>query len=144
MFRISGAQIALFVAACADIDGVRIMGRVRAMENGLFLCYVNHGDFSLQPAVAAGSPPLRVKVSCEPPPVSAVAWVVTSFPGAVQFPGGSFAFSPSGVALHTCDSGPEMAVVTLDVTDASACEWQRRNPYLTDRRPELYGRLAVP
>jgi len=116
---LQGAKLILFPAACAcEMSPIALIGRVRAMENNVFCVYCNHG-FVEEPARAAGQ---------------------------LEFPGGSFAAGPDGTLLQSAPAADATLLVPVDPSSPQALEWSERNPYLRDRRPELYGAIldAVP
>ncbi len=48
-----------------------------------------------------------------------------------------------GRLIGVCDGSESTLVVELDAEADEVKQWQTRNPYLTDRRPELYGALSA-
>nr|WP_205708424.1 carbon-nitrogen hydrolase family protein [Kineococcus siccus] len=60
--------------------------------------------------------------------------------GSLEYVGSSSVVAPSGEVLAAAGHGDVLLYATVD--PALVGEQQRANPYLADRRPELYGGLA--
>jgi predicted amidohydrolase len=60
----------------------------------------------------------------------------------LEYLGQSCIVGPDGTDLARAGPGEEM--ILADVDPARIADWSRNNPYLADRRPELYGGLATP
>ena len=199
MFGVLGAKLVLYPAACpaSDMECIQMIGRVRAMENHLFVCYINHSNYepvshAYVPSTAAadsdddgvpsdGSDARATHSAATLRPRTAEAEPFSPldcafFPERIHFPGGTFIASPDGKLLAVTSSpadepqvrpaafdgvnarAPSTPVIdcrcasfvvtdqvvlaTVNPDDEQLKRWEARNPYLADRRPELYGDLV--
>lgn len=62
--------------------------------------------------------------------------------GELEYLGQSCIVAPDGTDLARAGPGEEM--ILADVDPARIASWRQNNPYLADRRPDLYGSLATP
>ena len=62
--------------------------------------------------------------------------------GELEYLGQSCIVAPDGTDLARAGAGEEL--ILADVDPARIEAWRPHNPYLADRRPELYGGLATP
>ncbi|WP_435179118.1 carbon-nitrogen hydrolase family protein [Actinacidiphila sp. bgisy145] len=134
--------------AQATLDGVRI---------GLLVCYDVEFPEAVRAHALAGTELLVVPTALMRPyefvartllPARAfenglhIAYVNRCGPeGEYDFLGGSCLAGPDGVVRARAGTGPELLVADADM--ALLRTTREQNPYLTDRRPELYGSLAA-
>lgn len=132
----------------ATLDGVRI---------GLLICYDVEFPEAVRAHALAGTELLAVPTALMRPyefvadtllPARAfengmhIAYVNRCGPeGDYDFVGGSCLAGPDGAVRARAGAGPELLVADADMELLRATREQ--NPYLTDRRPELYGSLAA-
>ena len=166
---LQGAKLILFPAACAcEMSPIALIGRVRAMENNVFCVYCNHG-FVEEPGRAAGqlefpggsfaagpdggcdrvwSPTGVLIIVCSRrPPLRVSPSPVIPDPACLNHPW-TRVLGPwcAGTLLQSAPAADATLLVPVDPSSPQALEWSERNPYLRDRRPELYGVIldAVP
>lgn len=163
---LQGAKLILFPAACAcEMSPIALIGRVRAMENNVFCVYCNHG-FVEEPTRAAGQlefpggsfaagpdggcPRAGGRAWCTIPPPVAVCAIVRACVRRVCLPPWARHLTPvwhcAGTLLQSAPAADTTLLVPVDPSSPQALDWSERNPYLRDRRPELYSVIldAVP